>query len=233
MFRSLIKTAGWLVICCAMGAGAQDAAVSDPALEKLLTQMDKAAEGFRTTEASFVWDQYQKVVDETDTQKGKVYFRRQSKEVQMAADIATPRKYVLYMEGKAQVYEPNIDQVTVYNVGKNKADIESLLVLGFGGGGHELAKNYTVTYAGNESVGGVNAGKLQLVPKSVKLRNNVERILLWIDPERGVSVQQQFFQGGGDYRLARYSDIQINQKISDSVFKLKTTPKTRTLSPSG
>ena len=51
-------------------------------------------------------------------------------------------------------------------------------------------------------------------------------IILWIDPARGVSLQQQFFQQGGDYRLSKYSDIQLNRKIPDSVFKLKTDNKT-------
>jgi outer membrane lipoprotein-sorting protein len=232
MTRTVAKT-GCVLVLVAAAAWAQDSAKPDPAVESVLVQMDKAAAAFRTAEASFVWDQYQKVVNDTDTQSGKIYFRRQGKEVQMAADITTPRKYVLYGEGKAQIYEPNIDQVTVYNVTKNRADVESLLVLGFGGSGHDLLKDYVVTSAGTENVAGVNANKLQLVPKSVKLRNNIERIVLWIDPARGISVQQQFFQGGGDYRLAKYSNIQINQKINDNVFKLKTTPRTKTLSPSG
>ena len=52
--------------------------------------MDKTAASFRSAEASFVWDQYQKVVDETDTQKGKVFYRRSGKDTQMAADISQP-----------------------------------------------------------------------------------------------------------------------------------------------
>jgi outer membrane lipoprotein-sorting protein len=44
-------------------------------------------------------------------------------------------------------------------------------------------------------------------------------------------VQQQFFEPGGNYRLAKYSEIQVNQKISDDVFRLKTTPKTKVISP--
>jgi outer membrane lipoprotein-sorting protein len=212
---------------------ASESAGSKSALEQTLSQMDQASRAFRTTEASFEWDQYQKVVNDTDIQKGKVYFRRQAKEVQMAADITEPRKYVLFSEGKVLVYEPNIDRVTEYNVAKNRADVESLLVLGFGGGGHDLLKVYDVSYLGNEQVMGVNASKLQLIPKSAKVRNNVERIVLWIDPARGVSVEQQFFQPGGDYRLTKYSDVQINQKIPDSVFKLKTSGKTTIVSPKG
>ena len=180
--------------------------------------MDSAAENFRTTEASFVWDQYQKVVDEHDAQKGKVYFRHAGNEIQMAADITEPdQKYVLFSGTKIQVYQPKIDQVTVYNTGKNRDAFESFLVLGFGGGGHDMLKSFDVKYLGNETVDGTDAAKLDLVPKTANLRNNVDHILLWIDPARGISVQQQFFFGNsGDYRLAKYSDIKMNQKIPDS-----------------
>jgi outer membrane lipoprotein-sorting protein len=204
------------------------------ALDRVLSQMDAAAKNFRTTEASVTWDQYQKVIDETDTQKGKIYFRREGGETQMAADIVEPdKKYVLYSGGKVQVYQPKIDQVNEYRAGKNRADIESFLVLGFGGGGHDLLKSYDVRYLGSETLNGIDASKLELVPKSTRLRNNIARILLWIDPGKGISIQQQLFEPGGDYRLIKYSQIQINQKLPDNAFKLKTTSKTRFISPQG
>jgi outer membrane lipoprotein-sorting protein len=202
--------------------------------ERVLADMDTASKNFRSAEASFVWNQYQKVIDETETQSGKIYFRRQNGEIQMAADISEPdKKYILYSGGKVQVYQPKIDQVTEYNPGKNRSDLESFLVLGFGGSGHDLLKSYEVKSLGTETVNGTEAAKLELVPKSPRLRNNIARILLWIDPARGVSVQQQFFEPSGDYRLAKYSDIQVNQKLSDNAFKLKTTAKTRVVSPQG
>jgi outer membrane lipoprotein-sorting protein len=207
---------------------------SSPQLEKVLDQMDKTAAAFHTTAAAFEWDQYQKVVEETDVKKGKVYFRRNGDETQMAADIAEPdKKYVLFADAKVQIYQPRIDQITVYNAGKNKAEFESFLVLGFGGRGHDLPKSFDVKYAGTEKVGEIEASKLELVPKAVKVRNTFSKIILWIDPARGVSVQQQLFEPSGDYRLSKFSSIEINQKIPDSVFKVKTTPKTKTVSPQG
>jgi outer membrane lipoprotein-sorting protein len=207
---------------------------SPEGLDHVLAQMDAAAKNFRSAEASLVSDQYQKVIDETDTQKGRVYFRRQDREIQMAADFIQPDiKYVLYNGGKVQVYQPKIDQVTEYNAGKNRSDLEGFLVLGFGGSGQDLLKSYDVTYVGAETVNGTQTAKLELVPKSAKLRNNIARITLWIDPARGVSVQQQFFEPSGDYRLAKYSDIQLNQKLPDGAFKLKTTGKTKFISPQG
>jgi outer membrane lipoprotein-sorting protein len=83
-------------------------------------------------------------------------------------------------------------------------------------------------------VGGSATGKLQLIPKSEKVRSNYfSTALLWIDLSRGISVQQQFFQTQGDYRLAKYSGIKINAKISNDVFQLKTTKKTQFVSPRG
>jgi outer membrane lipoprotein-sorting protein len=208
-------------------------------LERVLTQMDSAAKNFHSTEASVVWDEFQKVINDTETETGKIYFRREGTETQMAVDFASPDiKYVRYTGGKVQVYLPKADQVDEYSPGKNRTEVESYLVLGFGGSGHDLLKSYDVKFLGSETVNGVQAGKLELIPKSDRLRNNfIARILLWIDPARGISVQQQFFQpdgkGGsaGDYRLAKYSDIKINQPLPDGAFKLKTTKKTKFVSP--
>jgi len=181
-----------------------------------------------------VWDQYTRVVDDTDTQKGKVYFRRTGNAIEMAADITEPvPQQILFHDGKMELYQPRIEQVTVYNAGKDRAAFESFLVLGFGGSGQDMLKSFEVSYIGTEKVAGVEAAKLQLVPKSQKVKNTFDHILLWIDPARGISIQQQFFTPSGDYRLAKYSDIKLNEKISEAAFKLRTTPKTKVVSPQG
>jgi outer membrane lipoprotein-sorting protein len=152
----------------------------------------------------------------------------------MMAEIKEPdTKFVLYKDGKLQVYQPKIEQVIVYPTAGNQSEIESYLVLGFGGSGQDLKKAFDVSYLGEESVGGIATGELQLIPKSEKFRNNVSKILLWIDLNRGISIQQQFFQGQGDNRMAKYSSVQLNGKIGNDVFQLKTTKKTQFVSPRG
>ncbi|MGA2376589.1 MAG: outer membrane lipoprotein carrier protein LolA [Candidatus Sulfotelmatobacter sp.] len=205
-----------------------------PSLDSVLKKMDAAAASFQATQADFVWEQYQRVVDETDTQAGTVYYRRVGKEIEMMADIKQPDpKSVLYKDGKLEVYQPKIDQVMEYPAGANRGEIESYLVLGFGGSGEDLIKSFDVSYLGEETVDGIATAKLQLIPKSEKFRNNISKILLWIDLSRGISVQQQFFQGQGDYRLAKYSAVQMKAKIGNDVFQLKTTKKTQFVSPRG
>jgi outer membrane lipoprotein-sorting protein len=218
----------------------------DP-LTAVLKKMDTAAVSFRSTQAEFEWDTYEKVIDEVDdVQTGTIYYRRtgKEKEIEMMADVRMEGnnlktlkpepKYVLFSEGKVRMYQPKVDQVTEFDLGKNRSDFESWVVLGFGGSGQDLVKAFDVTYVGPEKIDGVATAKLQLVPKSEKARNTYNKILLWIDLDKGISVQQQFFTPQQDYRLAKYSSIQVNgKKIPDEVFKLKTTSKTQTISPRG
>src|SRR5437879_4481779 len=100
---------------------AQQTASDSGNLAAVLKKMDNAAANFRTTQADFVWEQYQKVVDETDKQKGVVYYRRSGKDIEMMAEIKEPdRKFVLYRDGKLQVYQPKIEQVMVHPVGSSR-----------------------------------------------------------------------------------------------------------------
>jgi outer membrane lipoprotein-sorting protein len=198
---------------------------SDPkALEKLLAQMDETAANFRALQANFVWEQYTKIVEDKDYQKGTIYYRRQGKGIEMMADITDPQKAVLFRDGKVQVAQPNVG-VTTYEAGKNRETVESFLVLGFGGSGHDLMQQFDVKYLGVETVDGVKTAKLELVSKSDRVRKVFDKIWLWIDPARGISLQQQFFEpSSGNYRLATYTNVQFKQKIDDSVFKLPNYP---------
>ncbi len=225
-----------LVVLLATLAVAQTAPAGN--LETVLNSMDKAADAFKSVQADFVWDQYAQIVNEHTIEKGTIYFRRTPKGIDMAANIPQPeneRKYVLFTDGKLDLYQPHIDQVTEYSAGKNRETFESMLVLGFGGRGHDLLKSFDVKFAGNEKVGEVNTAKLELVPKSKRIAGMFSQIFLWIDTTSGMSVQQQFMEAGGsgDYRLAKYSGIKIKQPAPNDVFKLKTTGSTRWVRPQG
>src|SRR5689334_11681036 len=200
-------------------------------LEGVFSQMDAAAAQFRSAQADFTWDQYQKVVNETDTQKGTVYYRRTGKgDTQMAADIQSPdQKYLLFTDGKIRIYQPKIQQVNEYDAGKNRAEVESFLVLGFGGKGHDLQNQFDIRFEGNEDVDGVRTAKLDLTPKSARVKNMFDHIIIWVDATRSVSLKQQAFEPSGDYRLAHYTNIKLNSRISDDVFKLHTSGKTKTV----
>jgi outer membrane lipoprotein-sorting protein len=201
-------------------------------LEAVLAEMNRTAEGFKTAQGDFEFETYQKLVDEKDTQKGHIYFRRNKSGVDAAFDIEGPApKQVVYKDGKLQIFEKKINQVTERAVGKNKSDVEAFLSLGFGACGDDLRREYDVKLDGWETVDGVQTAKLDLTPKNEKLLQTYNKIVLWIDPVRNVLLKQQFFERSGDYRLAHYSRMKLNQKLSDEVFHLKTNGNTKTVTP--
>lgn len=226
-------------------AAAPQGNANPAALDAVLKKMDAVSATFRSTQAEFEWDMYEKVINEVDdVETGTIYYRRTGKDIEMMAEVKQAGdskqtlkpepKSVLFSNGVVRMYQPKVNQVTEFDLGKKQSDFETYLVLGFGGSGQDLQKAFNVTYAGEETVSGVKTAKLELEPKSEKVRNTYNQIVLWIDLDRGISVQQQFFQPGGNYRLAKYSDIQANgKKIPDEVFKLKTNSKTQVVSPRG
>jgi outer membrane lipoprotein-sorting protein len=201
------------------------------ALDKVLRSMDENAAKFRSAQADFTWTPYNSVINETESpDKGRIYFRRAGKEIQMAADLQPPDdRQIIFTGGKIQVYQPKTRVVDVYDATSHRDEVESFLVLGFGSSGTDLRKSFDVKYLGDEKIGNVQTAKLELIPISEKIKSNFPRIDLWIDPTRGLSLRQQLFQAGGDYRLADYSNIRLNEKVPDIAFKLKASGETKTV----
>ena len=213
--------------------GEHAAANSSNDLTAVLAKMNRSADGFKSAQGNFQFVTYQKLVDDKDTQSGRIYFRRKDKSVDAAFEIEGPApKQVVYSDGKVQVYEKKINQVTVRNVEKNQADVEAFLSLGFGASGDDLLRQYDVKMDGWETIDGVKTAKLNLTPKNEKMRQTYNKIILWIDPEKDVLLQQQFFESSGDYRLAHYTNMKLNGKnISNDAFRLKTNGSTKVVTP--
>jgi outer membrane lipoprotein-sorting protein len=201
-------------------------------LNSVLAKMNANAATFRSAQADVEFETWEKVVDDKTLQRGRIYFRRSGSGVEAALDLTSPvPKQVIYKDQKVSIYDKNIDQVTERDVSKNKEQVEAFLSLGFGARGDDLKKSYDVTLAGWETIEGVKTAKLGLVPKDERTRNTYNKIILWLDPDRDILLQQQFFEPSGNYRLTRYRNMKLNSKISDDVFRLKTTGHTKTVRP--
>jgi len=216
------------VIAMVVMLGSALSRAADDDLQSVLAQMNQKAASFKAAKADFEWVTYTKAVDIKDTQTGQVYFRRSGSDVDAAVHVAPPgNKQVVYQNGKVLMYEPKIDQLTEHTVSKNKADIDALMSLGFGGRGDDLLKSFDVKLIGWETLDKTRTARLELVPKDPELRAKFSKVDMWVDPARDVALRQQwFFEASGDYKLASYTNIKVNSPISDDVFRLKTTKKT-------
>jgi outer membrane lipoprotein-sorting protein len=213
--------------------GAQTASPASSAdLEKVISQLNAAAAKFESAEADFTWDQFQAVVQDHDLQTGTIYYeRKKGGSTRVAAylkqDNGKPApKTVVFDGGDANFYEPGIKQLTVIRAGANKSQWESFLTLGFGGSGTELKVNWKVSLLGTENMDGVQVAKLDLVPVQQSVANMFTHVTIWVDPAKGLSHKQIFYQPSGDLRTATYTNIRYNLPIAADVFQLKLPPGT-------
>jgi outer membrane lipoprotein-sorting protein len=215
----------------AQTAPATSSAESSADLKKVISQLNSAAAKFETAQADFSWDQFQAVVQESDIQTGTIYFERKKNATRMAAYLKQDNgkvapKTVTYDGGEINFYEPTIRQLTVMKAGTNRDQFESFLTLGFGGSGSDLEANWKVSLLGTESIDGVSVARLDLVPIQQKVLDMFTHVTIWVDPTRGVSLKQIFYQPAGDRRTALYKNIRYNSAIAADIFKLKTAPGT-------
>jgi outer membrane lipoprotein-sorting protein len=194
-------------------------------LNEVLHAMDENAAKFRSAQADFVWQIYNSVINDiAETDKGKIYFRRAGANLQMSARFTDPASKQVVFTGKTvQVLQPG-GQVDEYDTAAHQEELETFLVLGFGSSGKELQKSFELQDLGEEKIDNAPTRKLQLIPRTEDVKRHVPKIFLWIQAN-GISKQQQIYLEGGDYRLAKYSDIQLNQNLSENVFKLKGNVK--------
>ena len=201
------------------------------ALPEVLHQMDAASTRFHSAQADFRWDLYERVVRQTTTQNGSIYFEKNGSSTQMGAKIEPPyTKFLEYKNGTLRLFDPGADHLTVLHAGANQQQYESFLTLGFGGSGTALAKSWNITLQGHETLndgsGPIDAVKLDLVPKDPKVAENVTHITIWVDLKRGISLKQQFFLPSEDQKTATYTHIRYNQKVNTASYAIKTDKKT-------
>jgi outer membrane lipoprotein-sorting protein len=224
-----------LTLTAAGGAYAQ---VTSPQLTYVLKQLDTASAKFQRATADFQWDYYERVVHDTTTQKGYIYFEHEKDSTDMGAVLVDPNagpqskpiKVIQYQAGAVQMFDPGVDQITVLHESGNQSEIERFLTLGFGGSGTALARAWDITDLGPETLTDngqpIKVEKLDLVGKDADSRKNFSHITIWVDPTRAVSLKQIFYTPSGDYRTATYSSIKVNGNVHKDHFAIKKDKNT-------
>ncbi len=221
-----------LVVSLTGSLRAQTAAPAGNAdLQKVIDQLNAAAAKFQSAQADFSWDQFQAVVQEHDVQTGTIYYERKKGATRVASYIKQDNgkdapKTVTFDGGEANFFEPTIKQLTVIKAGANRNQWESFLTLGFGGSGTDLETNWKVSLRGTETIDGVSVAKLDLAPVQQNVANMFNHVTIWLDPARGISLKQIFYQPSGDMRTAIYKNIRYNLPIAGTVFQPKFPPGT-------
>jgi outer membrane lipoprotein-sorting protein len=180
--------------------------------------MDRSAKDFRSLSADIENIKYTEVVKDTSTETGQIFVRHDQK---MRIEITKPEARTILRTGDSLfLYNPKINRVEEYDLGKNRAMIDQYVRLGFGTKSEDLKKSYLVTLVGEEELDHKKTAVMELTPKSDQVRSQITKIQMWIDEASWLPVQQKFYEAGsGDYIQFHYTNLMKNLKINESKFK--------------
>ena len=229
--KTLLPVARYAALTLLTAAGL--VAVERPAhagqahLDAVLHQMNDASKGFQSAQADMRKEVFTKVVNDTQEQKGQIYFLRKGGATQMGMKLTTqPQQVVEYKDGAVRVYNPGTNHLdTISAAGANKGRFETFLTLGFGGSGSDLQKAWMIDDQGAETINegqkSVATEKLDLVSKDPDVRKNVSHVTIWVDPTRDVSLKQILYFPNGDTQTAYYTNIRLKDKVDTKQFEIK------------
>jgi len=195
---------------------------------EILSRLDQAAHSFSAATANISVTTHTAIIDEDDTQTGTVVVKRYSPtEMHFLITFSGAGAQALAFRGRTlQIYYcPELNTVREYDIGKYKDLAQKLILLGFGMTGQELDANYEITNLGNEHVQDQDSLHLQLTPKASEILKQLRKVDLWISLKNHCPVQQKFYLPGGDYRLVRFSDVEINPHLPKYALDLPKTAK--------
>ncbi len=210
------------------------AAAQKPApwtLDAVLKQLDAEAKTFRALTTQLERTKVTVVVNDRSVESGTLAVRKDDK---MRIDLTNPDPKTILRDGdRLYVFHPRIKRVEEYDLGKHRALLEQFLLLGFGTSGGDLKKGYLVTLQGEVALDRKRTILLELTPKSEKVRNNIAKIHIWIDPGTWLPVQQKFFETGSqDYFEIKYTNLVRNPKLPDSQFRARWPKDVTRIKPS-
>jgi outer membrane lipoprotein-sorting protein len=187
-------------------------------VEGVLGMMDNSARDFHTLTADIEHDKYTAVVKDMSTETGHIYVRRDEK---MRIEISKPDPRTILRSGDSLfLFNPKINRVEEYNLGKNRTMVDQYVLLGFGTKGENIKKSYLVSIVGEEDLDTRKTVVLELTPKSEQIRSQITKIQMWIDEASWLPIQQKFFEAGsGDYFLFHYTNEKKNLPLGDVKFK--------------
>jgi outer membrane lipoprotein-sorting protein len=200
-----------------MGAGASQTGAKWSS-EGVLAMMDKSAKDFHSLTADIENVKYTAVVQDKSTETGQIWVRHDQK---MRIEITKPEARTILRTGDSLfLYNPKLNRVEEYDLGKNRAMVDQYIRLGFGTKSEDLKKSYLVTVTAEEELDHKKTVLLELTPKADQVRSQLTRIQMWIDEASWLPLQQKFYEAGsGDYILFHYTNLMKNLKLSDSKFK--------------
>ena len=198
-------------------------------LAAVQARMDASAPTFKTLSANVRKVTHTAVINDDSTEIGVIYMKRvRAGELRLKIDFSKPDiRSVAFAGKKYEMYLPKIQTVQEFDLGKQGSLVDQFLLLGFGTSAKDLAKSYQMKLADEEQVNGIRTSRIELLPKSGKIKEHLTKVEMWIPEGEGYPIQQKFHQPSGDYYLTTYTDLKWNPPLADEMLRLRLPPGTR------
>ena len=194
-------------------------------VQSALARMDASAPEFHSMSANLNMVTYTAILSDSTTESGTVKMERNKNETRALISFTgnSPRT-IAFLDKTVQIYYPNLNLVQVYKLGKSSNSWINTCCSGFGTSGKDLAKGYDIKMAGTEKINGQDATKLELTPKEKSVREQLSKVEIWLPLDSGYPVQQKFYNPSGNYRLATYTNFELNPPLGAGSVEAEYSP---------
>lgn len=226
--RFLKRTAPALAILLAIGYGGTMRGLAQSSLSaearKVLSRMDAKSKTLNTLTADLKQTKVTIVVDDVTEKTGKLYYKKSPRKSAFMVNYEAPDSRTLLLErGKVSILEPRINRYQEIHTGNGAATAE-LPLFWIGRSSRTIRRDYDVRHIKTDQVDGRPTSLLELNPRSTATQGMFSRILLWVDHEYWIPIQTRLVEASEDHLTLLLSNIKINPRLLDRIFKIEVPP---------
>ena len=192
---------------------------------RVLDRMDARAKTLTTLTADLKQTKVTIVVDDHSEKTGKLHYKKSRGKSTFLVVYQEPAVSTILLEkGKVSILEPRIKRYQVIDTGNGSATTR-LPLFWIGQSGRTIRRDNDVRFIRKDQVDGRPTSLLELNPRSTAVKNLFSRIQLWVDHTHWIPVQTRLFEASEDYLTLLLSNVKINPRLPDRIFKLKVPPE--------
>ena len=187
--------------------------------DQILAKLDEKAKTFTAMQASLK-HQAMSYGTPLPEESGALAMTSSKGDLRLMFDIKQPVT-VRESIGNGRAVKYNVTENTYQEVKFDpKNELLAFMLLGFGTPAATIKKGYKAEAKGTESINGIKTVVLALTSSDIST-DAYPLITLFLDPATWTPIQLRVGQNAKKYHEYKYSNIQLNGRVADSVFDLK------------
>ena len=188
---------------------------------RVLDRMDARAKTLTTLTADLKQTKLTIVVNDVAEKAGKLYYKRSQRKSTFKVDYQEPVVSTILLEkGKVSILEPRIKRYQVIDT-SNGSKTAELPLFWIGRSSRTIRRDYDVRHIKTGQIDGRPTSLLELNPRSTATQSMFSRIQLWVDHKYWIPIQTRLIEVSEDHLTLLLSNVKINPRLPDRIFKLK------------